>query len=273
MRDFFKNILENFRYSSEKQMKVPVFVTFLSSFIAANFFLHWRPIFILLFSNKEIEERITAVDKKLLEVANEYGSSYFWIGIIFGCLMVVFYLVVIPYVQYLVNKHLARVKKDDFNVYANLESEIRKRKILQEREEKEFRELQNQNSENRSYEELLRDKDLHIQNLLDEMNRISSRYNSQMEDLKKVHSDEVGAIKRAHEEKIQMLENEKESMSSSYIMTINDMENKHEEYGIDIWRDAQRKVEEVEKKYSGEIQTLNAEISRLKEQLIKLSEK
>ena len=103
---------------------------------------------------------------------------------------------------------LNQFKKMNFNIQAEFESECRKIKLKREIEEREYRNLQNQNTTDRSFADQLRDRDDELRNLLAEMGRLSKNYNNRIEEMNKLHSDEIGSIHSDYQKKIENLNKE-----------------------------------------------------------------
>ena len=184
---------------------------------------------------------------KKISVFLPFGLSIspFGLSILFAFVITIIYAILFPLIQLGVNVILSWVKKKNFNIKANIETEIRKRKIEIEKEERKVRDLQNRNATDRSLNNQLRDKDDQISGLLGEMTRISTNHNNQIDSLKKIHSNEVGSIHTDYESKIENLNNviaeleEKISFIQDQAQTdYNNMVHKHNEQLYRIQQEA-----------------------------------
>lgn len=87
MKDIFNSIFK----SSEERLKNPFIGTFIISFIPIN----WKPIIILLFSDKKIEDRINYI----LENFNNPGQT-----LVIPLLVATFYIGILPYIMMIFDK-------------------------------------------------------------------------------------------------------------------------------------------------------------------------
>ena len=240
-----KELLSNFLKAQEEKIKIPTFITFLIALLVSKIWIYWKPISIFLLSTTEIESRISKIDKAISLVEKNFSISPFWLSILFAFVITIIYAILFPLVQLGVNRILSWIRKENFNIQADLETEIRKRKIEIEKEERKVRDLQNKNATDRSLNDQLRDKDDQINGLLGEMTRISTNHNNQIDSLKKIHSNEVGSIHTDYESKIENLTNviaeleEKISFIQDQAQTdYNDMVHKHNEQLYRIQQEA-----------------------------------
>ena len=202
-----KELLSNFLKAQEEKIKIPTFITFLIALFVSKIWIYWKPISIFLLSTREIEDRISKIEDAISLVEKNFSISPFWLSILFAFVITIIYTILFPPIQLSVNRILSWIRKENFNIQADIEFEIRKRKIEIEIAEQQFRDLQNKNATDRSLNDQLRDKDSQINNLLEEMNRISKNHNNQIDSLKKIHSNEVGSIHADYKSKIENLNN------------------------------------------------------------------
>ncbi len=231
-----KELLSNFLKAQEEKIKIPTFITFLIALFVSKIWIYWKPISIFLLSTKEIEDRISKIEKAISLVEENFSISPFWLSILFAFVITIIYAILFPLIQLGVNRILSWIRKENFNIQADIETEIRKRKIEIEKTEQKFRDLQNKNATDRSLNDQLRDKDSQINNLLEEMNRISKNHNNQIDSLKEIHSNEVGSIHADYERKIKDLNHEKAELEEKIsLMQVqaqidyNEMMHKHDE--------------------------------------------
>lgn len=86
-----KEILKSFIETSRDRIKNP----FIGSFIISWMIINWRPIFILLFSNKEIEKKIEYIEGCYINYI-----TYFLIPF----LMTLIYMILLPYFMLMIDK-------------------------------------------------------------------------------------------------------------------------------------------------------------------------
>ncbi|MTH14478.1 hypothetical protein [Flavobacterium sp. LC2016-01] len=98
------DLIKDFIDASKERLKTPISGAFLWSFIIYN----WRPIFLLMFSNKSIEDKITVIN-------NEYCNL---LAIIVPILMAIFYTKTIPWIMLQIDNDLLETKlKRIDNIY------------------------------------------------------------------------------------------------------------------------------------------------------------
>jgi len=132
--DLIKDFIDN----AKERIKNPISGAFLWSFILYN----WRPIFVLIFSNKSIEDKITVIN-------HTYCNSW----AIGGPIILAFiYTLLIPLIMVLIDKSLAPLKK--MRISYNYDSKIHTnyQKIKLATEEVILKDIM---SGNRSQQELL----------------------------------------------------------------------------------------------------------------------
>lgn len=208
--EMLKDFLSNFLKSQEEKIKLPTFVTFLIAFLVFKIWIYWKPISIFLLSKEDIETRIIKIDNQinLIEKISVFllGGKVFYF--LFSIFITTIYTILFPYIQLKVNYIISSFKKKNFNIQAEFESECGKIKLKREIEEREYRNLQNQNTTDRSFADQLRDRDDELRNLLAEMGRLSKNYNNRIEEMNKLHSDEIGSIHSDYQKKIENLNKE-----------------------------------------------------------------
>ena len=206
--EMLKEFLSNFLKAQEEKIKLPTFVTFLIAFLVFKIWIYWKPISIFLFSKKDIETRIVKIDNQINLIEKSFSISSWWQSILFSIFITIIYMILFPYIQLKVNYIISLFKKKNFNIQAEFDSECRKIKLKREIEEREYRNLQNQNTTDRSFADQLRDRDDELRNLLEEMSRRSKNYNNRIEEMNKLHSDEIGSIHSDYQKKIENLNKE-----------------------------------------------------------------
>lgn len=206
--EMLKDFLSNFLKSQEEKIKLPTFVTFLIAFLVFKIWIYWKPISIFLLSKQDIETRIIKIDNQINLIEKNFIISSWWQSILFSIFITTIYMILFPYIQLKVNYIISSFKKKNFNIQAEFESECRKIKLKREIEEREYRNLQNQNTTDRSFADQLRDRDDELRNLLEEMSRLSKNYNNRIEEMNKLHSDEIGSIHSDYQKKIENLNKE-----------------------------------------------------------------
>lgn len=206
--EMLKEFLSNFLKAQEEKIKLPTFVTFLIAFLVFKIWIYWKPISIFLLSKQDIETRIIKIDNQINLIEKNFSISSWWQSILFSIFITTIYMILFPYIQLKVNYIISSFKKKNFNIQAEFESECRKIKLKREIEEREYRNLQNQNTTDRSFADQLRDRDDELRNLLEEMSRLSKNYNNRIEGMNKLHSDEIGSIHSNYQEKIEILNKE-----------------------------------------------------------------
>lgn len=259
-----KELLSNFLKVQEEKIKTPTFITFFIAFLVFKIWIYWKPISIFLLSTKTIEERILVIDNKINLIEQNFSTHPLWLSFLFALAITIIYTILFPLIQLGVNVILSWVKKKNFNIKADIETEIRKRKIEIEKTEQKFRDLQNKNATDRSLNDQLRDKDSQINNLLEEMNRISKNHNNQIDRLKEIHSNEVGSIHADYERKIEDLKAELEErislMQAQAQIDYNEMMHKHDEQLYLI----QQEANSENNRLFNENENLRSEIEQLK---------
>jgi hypothetical protein len=206
--EMLKDFLSNFLKSQEEKIKLPTFVTFLIAFLVFKIWIYWKPISIFLLSKEDIETRIIKIDNQINLIEKNFSISSWWQSILFSIFITTIYTILFPYIQLKVNYIISSFKKKNFNIQAEFESECGKIKLKREIEEREYRNLQNQNTTDRSFADQLRDRDDELRNLLAEMGRLSKNYNNRIEEMNKLHSDEIGSIHSDYQKKIENLNKE-----------------------------------------------------------------
>lgn len=206
--EILKEFLSNFLKAQEEKIKLPTFVTFLIAFLVFKIWIYWKPISIFLLSKQDIETRIIRIDNQINLIEKNFSISSWWQSILFSIFITTIYMILFPYIQLKVNYIISSFKKKNFNIQAEFESECRKIKLKREIEEREYRNLQNQNTTDRSFADQLRDRDDELRNLLEEMSRLSKNYNNRIEEMNKLHSDEIGSIHSDYQKKIENLNKE-----------------------------------------------------------------
>lgn len=160
--------------------------------------IYWKPISIFLLSKQDIETRIIKIDNQINLIEKNFIISSWWQSILFSIFITTIYMILFPYMQLKVNYIISSFKKKNFNIQAEFESECRKIKLKREIEEREYR----------SFADQLRDRDDELRNLLEEMSRLSKNYNNRIEEMNKLHSDEIGSIHSDYQKKIENLNKE-----------------------------------------------------------------
>ena len=228
--EMLKDFLSNFLKSQEEKIKLPTFFTFLIAFLVFKIWIYWKPISIFLLSKEDIETRIIKIDNQINLIEKNFSISSWWQSILFSIFITTIYTILFPYIQLKVNYIISSFKKKNFNIQAEFESECGKIKLKREIEEREYRNLQNQNTTDRSFADQLRDRDDELRNLLAEMGveeglvpappddelrnllaemgRLSKNYNNRIEEMNKLHSDEIGSIHSDYQKKIENLNKE-----------------------------------------------------------------
>ena len=206
--EMLKDFLSNFLKSQEEKIKLPTFFTFLIAFLVFKIWIYWKPISIFLLSKEDIETRIIKIDNQINLIEKNFSISSWWQSILFSIFITTIYTILFPYIQLKVNYIISSFKKKNFNIQAEFESECGKIKLKREIEEREYRNLQNQNTTDRSFADQLRDRDDELRNLLEEMSRLSKNYNNRIEEMNKLHSDEIGSIHSDYQKKIENLNKE-----------------------------------------------------------------
>lgn len=262
-----KELLSNFLKAQEEKIKTPIFITFLIALLVFKIWIYWKPISIFLLSTQEIESRIKAIDVEISLIEKNFSISPFWLSFLFASAITIIYTILFPLIQLSVNAILSWVKKKNFNIKADIETEIRKRKIEIEKTEQQFRDLQNKNATDRSLNDQLRDKDSQISDLLGEMSRISKNHNNQIDNLKEIHSNEVGSIHADYERKIENLNDviaeleDKISVIQNQAQSdYNNIIEKHDEQLYHI----QQKADSKNEKLRSENENLRSQIEQLK---------
>ena len=262
-----KELLSNFLKVQEEKIKTPTFITFFIAFLVFKIWIYWKPISIFLLSTKTIEERILVIDNKINLIEQNFSTHPLWLSFLFALAITIIYTILFPLIQLGVNVILSWVKMKNFNIKADIETEIRKRKIEIEKTEQKFRDLQNKNATDRSLNDQLRDKDSQINDLLGEMNRISKNHNNQIDSLKEIHSNEVGSIHADYERKIEDLNHEKAEledkislMQTQAQIDYNEMMHKHDEQLYLIQQEANSENDRL----FNENENLRSEIEQLK---------
>jgi len=221
-----KNLLSNFLKAQEEKIKLPTFITFLIAFLVFKIWLYWKPISIFLLSTTKIEDRIKTIDAEINLIEKNFSAHPFWLAIFFSIAIAGIYTIIFPYIQLYVDKLLSSIKKEHFDILAELETEKRKRNIKIEKEEQEYRDLQNKNANDKILEEKLRkkdeqilSKDNQILDLLDKISKTQEDFNNQINELDTIHNNEIENIHRNYKKKIEQLNQEKVSLSEeiSYI--------------------------------------------------------
>lgn len=269
-----KELLSNFLKAQEEKIKTPTFITFLIALFVSKIWIYWKPISIFLLSTTEIEGRISKIDKAISLVEKNFSISPFWLSILFAFVITIIYAILFPLIQLGVNRILSWIRKENFNIQADIETEIRKRKIEIEIAEQKFRDLQNKNATDRSLNDQLRDKDNHINDLLGEMRRISENHNNQIDSLKEIHSNEVGSIHADYKSKIENLNNviaeleDKISFIQAQALTdYNDTIHKQNEQLYIIQQEANSENYRLQNEYDSlknEYEKLHSELEQLK---------
>ena len=124
-----KELLSNFLKAQEEKIKTPIFITFFIAFLVFKIWIYWKPISIFLLSTKAIEERISAIDEQINFIEQNLSAHPLWLSFLFALVITLIYTILFPLIQLGVNVILSWVKKKNFNIKANIETEIRKRKI------------------------------------------------------------------------------------------------------------------------------------------------
>ena len=82
-----KELLSNFLKAQEEKIKIPTFITFLIALFVSKIWIYWKPISIFLLSTKEIEDRISKIEKAISLVEENFSISPFWLSILFAFVM------------------------------------------------------------------------------------------------------------------------------------------------------------------------------------------
>ncbi|WP_232445014.1 hypothetical protein [Neisseria flavescens] len=262
-----KELLSNFLKAQEEKIKIPTFITFLIALLVSKIWIYWKPISIFLLSTKAIECRIKAIDREISFIENNLSISPFWLSFLFALAITISYTILFPFIQLGVNAILSWVKKKNFNIKADIETEIRKRKIEIEKVERKVRDLQNKNAIDRSLNDQLRDKDDQINNLLEEMSRISNNNKNQINNIKEIHSNEVGNIHAVYESEIENLNNVIAELEDKISVIQNqaqsDYNNMREKHDEQLYRVQQEANSENDRLFN-ENKKLRSEIEQLK---------
>ena len=269
-----KELLSNFLKAQEEKIKTPTFITFFIAFLVFKIWIYWKPISIFLLSTKAIEERILAIDNQINLIEQNFSTHPLWLIFLFALAITIIYAILFPLIQLGVNHILSWIRKENFNIQADIETEIRKIKIKIEIAEQKFRDLQNKNATDRSLNDQLRDKDNHINDLLGEMRRISENHNNQIDSLKEIHSNEVGSIHADYKTKIENLNNviaeleDKISFIQAQALTDdNDTIHKQNEQLYIIQQEANSENDRLQNEYDSlknEYEKLRSELEQLK---------
>lgn len=262
-----KELLSNFLKAQEEKIKTPIFITFFIAFLVFKIWIYWKPISIFLLSTKAIEERILAIDKQINFIEQNFSAHPLWLSFLFALVITLIYTILFPLIQLGVNVILSWVKKKNFNIKADIETEIRKRKIEIEKTEQELRNLKNQNATNRNLNEQLRDKDDQIDNLLEEMKKISKNSNNKIDNLKEIHSNETRSIREDYQSKIEQLNNtisELKDNNESIVRQLNEDLTRIKRFYEEELKKIQTKANSENKKLRSENENLRSEIEQLK---------
>lgn len=92
------DLIKDFIDTSKERLKTPISGAFLWSFIVYN----WRPIFLLIFSNAAIEDKIVVIN---------YEYCNFW-AIFFPFFIALFYLLLVPKLMLNIDKSLVETKQE-----------------------------------------------------------------------------------------------------------------------------------------------------------------
>ena len=262
-----KELLSNFLKAQEEKIKTPTFITFFIAFLVFKIWIYWKPISIFLLSTKAIEERILAIDNKINLIEQNFSNHPLWLSILFALAITISYTILFPLIQLGVNVILSWVKKKNFNIKADIETEIRKRKIEIEKTEQELRNLKNQNATNRNLNEQLRGKDDQIDNLLEEMKKISKNSNNKIDNLKEIHSNETRSIREDYQSKIEQLNNtisELKDNNESIVRQLNEDLTRIKRFYEEELKKIQTKANSENEKLRSENENLRSEIEQLK---------
>lgn len=132
--DLIQNIID----SSKERIKNPILGTFICSFIVYN----WRPLFLLMFSKKSIEENILIINEQHCTSASYLKPLAF----------AFIYNILFPFVMILVDKMISYAKRQRLvNIYTNKSDELTEKIKLAEK----VLELKNAESGNKEKQELL----------------------------------------------------------------------------------------------------------------------
>lgn len=198
-----KEIIKSFFETSKERIKNPLIGTFLISWIAIN----WKPISILFFSNKDIEDRIT-------HIIDNYSSfqSYFLVPFI----ITIVYLIILPYFMWgmdeVLKKSIIGRKK---NIIKQLVIDIIGKQELAEEENKledlkaKYRDKADLNKLIEKLKKQLEDRDNTIDNLQIDFKTLNEDY-SQIKSL--VEKDNT---KNLSENTLKQLENEYKEFKES----------------------------------------------------------
>lgn len=269
-----KNLLSNFLKAQEEKIKLPTFITFLIAFLVFKIWIYWKPISIFLLSTTKIEERIKTIDEEINLIEKNFSTHPFWLAIFFSIIIAGIYTIIFPYIQLHVDKLLSSIKKEHFDIFAELETAKRKRNIKIEKEEQEYRDLQNKNANDKILEEKLRKKDEQILfkdnqilDLLDKISKSQEDFNNQINELDRIHNNEIENIHHNYKKKIEQLNQEKDSLSEeiSYIYT-KEQDNHHrmeQRYAEQLFdkeeqiNDLSRKIEILSNDHNNLIERIN----------------
>lgn len=182
-------ILHSIVSNSKERLKNPFLGAFITSWIAFN----WQPIFIILFSNKTIEDKITFVNQNFID---PYHLLYF------PLISTVIYIIILPYINLVTELliELSKTKRNKLSINSqklaiNNKKELAIEEIKLEESKTEFRE---RNSHNQMIESLQNSmKDLE-KTLLNERNNNSENIadlNKEIFKNKEIQQQEINQYK------------------------------------------------------------------------------
>lgn len=183
----FSELIQNIIDSSKERIKNPVVGAFICSFIVCN----WRPIFLLMFSDMKMEDKIYVVNEYCTVGAFLYPLSF-----------AIIYTISVPFIMILIDKILGHAKKQRVaNIYKN-KTDVLQEKIKLASKVLELKDTESGNKEKQDYLEKIK--------YLEETN-------SQLVSSHKNTVDQLNASLKA-------TNNSLEALNSKYSLTVNELE-------------------------------------------------
>lgn len=181
----FVNLLKDIIDSAKERVKTPISGAFIWSFTLWN----WRPIFLLLYSDASIEDKIVVIN-------NEYCS--FW-ALFFPLCLAFFYVLVVPKIMVLINEDLEPTIKKRVEGFYSLKTHSASQKKVLAGIEYDLKNIENGSKQ--------------IEDYLEEIESLKETIELQKESIKQINEtnkstiDELNnSLKAANEDNLKMIE-------------------------------------------------------------------
>lgn len=189
-----KELLQSIFKTAEERIKNPFIGAFFSSWIIFN----WKPVFLMIFSSKNIEEKITFIDENFTSTSNL---------LIFPLITAVFYVLILPYLSLLFDILLkySLLKRNDILVNKQKQNiENQKRLAIEEIKLEEAKtDFRERNTHNKLVEELQkRNNELNneIQREKEQNRSIIDELKSELSSRERMTSDEMRNFEKRYSE-------------------------------------------------------------------------